>query len=157
MVSRMDETRRKPEPVVVGVDGSTSSKAALVWAAGQAKRTGAHLIAVMTWEFPTSYGWPSPVPDDLELADDARSLLEESLDEVLGPDPDIETNVVVMEGHPARVLVELSKTASLVVVGSRGHGEFAGMLLGSVSEHLAAHAHCPVVVVRDGSGRRQAS
>ncbi|MGA2037092.1 MAG: universal stress protein [Acidimicrobiales bacterium] len=61
----------------------------------------------------------------------------------------MELTTVVMEGHPARVLPDESKTASLVVVASRGNGEFAGMLLGSVSEFLTTHAHCPVVVRGD--------
>jgi nucleotide-binding universal stress UspA family protein len=62
-----------------------------------------------------------------------------------------------VEGHLASVLTEQSKNASLIVVGSRGHGEFAGMLLGSVSEFLATHARCPVLVVREGLATKQAS
>jgi nucleotide-binding universal stress UspA family protein len=58
---------------------------------------------------------------------------------------------VVLEGHPAPVLLELAKDADLLVVGSRGHGQFTGMLIGSVSEHVVSHASCPVVVVRHGT------
>jgi nucleotide-binding universal stress UspA family protein len=58
---------------------------------------------------------------------------------------------MIEEGHPAPLLVEASRGAALLVVGSRGHGEFAGMLLGSVSEHCVSNAHSPVVVVRDGT------
>ena len=60
----------------------------------------------------------------------------------------MDVRTLVEEGNPAKVLIERSKEADLVVVGSRGHGGFAGMLLGSVSQHLVAHAECPVVVVR---------
>lgn len=157
VLPRANDSSRRPRPVVVGVDGSASSKAALVWAARQAKISGASLSAVIAWEFPTNYGWPYATPDEIDPAADAKSLLENTMREVLGPVRDIETSVAVVQGHPASVLVEMSKTASLIVVGSRGHGEIAGMLLGSVSEYLTAHAHCPVAVVRDGHGTRRAS
>ena len=67
---------------------------------------------------------------------------------MIGKDPDIEVRQVVAEGHPAPILVKASEKADLLVVGSRGHGEFAGMLIGSVSEHCATHASCVVVIVR---------
>lgn len=138
------------EPIVVGVDGSASSKAALAWAAQQAKFTGRPLTAVIAWEIPTTYGWEVPLlPDDVDLAANARNLLERTLKEVLGSDPGVLVTSEVVEGHPAPMLVAKSETASLVVVGSRGHGEFTGMLLGSVSEFLVANARCPVVVMRD--------
>jgi nucleotide-binding universal stress UspA family protein len=70
------------------------------------------------------------------------------VDEVLGSDPGIPLQLTVTEGHPSFVLTETAKGAELLVVGSRGHGAFAGMLLGSVSEYCASHARCPVVVVR---------
>ena len=63
--------------------------------------------------------------------------------------PKVQFRPVVVEGHPAPALVDASRGASLLVVGSRGHGEFAGMLLGSVSEHCVTKAHCPVLVLRD--------
>ncbi len=96
-----------------------------------------------------NYGWMPPWPEDLDPATDSKVAMEDAVAEVLGPDSGIEITTEVIEGSPAHVLAELSKTASLVVVGCRGHGEFAGMLLGSVSEFLTAHAHCPVVVIRD--------
>ncbi len=125
-------------PIVVGVDGSPSSKAALAWAARQAELSHVPLLVVSSWRSGTSYGWPS-----------AEAIIEDCLTEVLGPDPGIDIGTLVLEGHPAPVLTEQSKTASLIVVGSRGRGEFAGMLLGSVSEFLSTHAHCPVLIVRD--------
>jgi nucleotide-binding universal stress UspA family protein len=142
------ESRDAHEFVVVGVDGSPSSKAALRWAARQARLTGASLLAVVSWEFPKSIGWAPPWPSDYDPARDAKEVLEQTVEEVLGADPGIAVSTAALEGHPSLVLTELSKKASLMVVGSRGHGEFVGMLLGSVSEFLTTHAECPVVVVR---------
>jgi nucleotide-binding universal stress UspA family protein len=88
------------------------------------------------------------LPADMDFAADAKQLLEESVGAVLGAHPEIAATTEVVEGHPALVLVDASKTAALLVVGSRGHGEFTGMLLGSVSEFLSTHAHCPVVIIR---------
>lgn len=144
-------------PIVVGVDGSQHSKKALAWAVRQAEITGLPLVAVSTWHLPTNYGWAIPWPEDLDLEADARTLLESVIEEVVGSQKKGEIDARVVEGHPARVLVTLSNSASLVVVGSRGHGEFSGMLLGSVSEYLTTHASCPVVVVRDGREAAQAA
>ena len=144
-------TRR---PIVVGVDGSESSLAALRWAVRQAELTGAPLEIVSAWEWPVSFlGWETPLPDDYDPADEARRQLDKAVSAVLTPGDAIEVRQSVIEGHTAAVLEALSKTADLVVIGSHGHGEFAGMLLGSVSEHCVTHCHCPVVVLR-GTGRR---
>jgi nucleotide-binding universal stress UspA family protein len=135
-------------PVTVGIDGSDKSKEALAWAARWAALSGDDLVAVIVWHFPTSWGWSPPWPPEYNPRAEAESVLKETLAEVLGPSASVITKV--LEGQPAPVLVDQSKGSSLVVVGCRGHGEFAGMLLGSVSEFLAGHAHCPVVIVRDG-------
>jgi nucleotide-binding universal stress UspA family protein len=135
--------------IVVGVDGSKPSRAALSWAARQAALTAAPLTVLTTWAYPTNYGYPMAWPDDMDFAADAKSELDESIKGVLDSDSSIAVTTCVIEGHPALVLVEESKTAALIVVGSRGHGEFAGMLLGSVSEFVATHAYCPVVIIRD--------
>ncbi len=134
--------------IVVGVDGSDPSKRALRWAANQAKLTGATLKAVTSWEYPPTLGWAPPYPSDFDPNEDARKALQETIDAVLGPEAAVVAQVEVTEGHPAFVLTEAARGAELLVVGSRGHGAFAGMLLGSVSEYCAAHAPCPVVVVR---------
>ncbi len=136
-------------PVVVGVDGSGPSEAALAWAARYAAMAAVPLVVITAWRYPTNYGWSPPFPEDWNPEADARAMLDHEVKEVLGPDPEITLTTSVLEGAPAQMLTESSKTASLIVVGSRGRGEFAGMLLGSVSEFLTAHAHCPVVVVRD--------
>lgn len=135
--------------IVVGVDGSEASRDALTWAARQAELTGATLQVIMTWHIPTAaYGAQIPMPSDYDFIADSERELGNVVSEVLGPQPGVGVSMVVMEGHPANRLIEASVGADLLVVGSRGHGAFSGMLLGSVSEHCVAHASCPVVVVR---------
>jgi len=134
--------------IVVGVDGSPSSLAALSWAARQADLTGSTLEIVMAWEWPASYGWAVPVPTDFDPEEDVRNALEDALASVRATYPDLSVDPRVVSGHPAPILVEASKGADLLVVGSRGHGEFVGMLIGSVSEYCAVNGHCPVVVHR---------
>jgi nucleotide-binding universal stress UspA family protein len=135
--------------IVVGVDGSKASKDALAWAARQAQLTGARLQVIMTWHVPTAaYGAPIPLPTDYDFISDSEHELAQVIHEVLGDHPGVDVSAVVLEGHPATRLIEASAGAELVVVGSRGHGAFTGMLLGSVSEHCVSHASCPVVVVR---------
>ncbi len=138
----------RPGRIVVGIDGSPSSLDALAWAAREAEHTGAALEAVSTWEWPASFGWAAPVPDDFDPEADVRRALQAAIEPVQAAHPDVEINARVAEGHPAPVLVEASKGADLLVVGNRGHGEFLGMVIGSVSEFCAAHAHCPVLVHR---------
>jgi nucleotide-binding universal stress UspA family protein len=114
----------------------------------QAQLTGAPLEAVSAWEWPASYsGWETPLPPGYDPADEARRQLDKAVSAVLAPGDAIEVRRSVIEGHAAPVLEALSKTADLVVVGSDGHGEFVGMLLGSVSEHCVTHCLCPVVVI----------
>ena len=134
--------------IVVGVDGSESSLEALAWAARQAHFTGSTLEIVTAWEWPASYGWAVPVPDDFDPEEDVRASTEAAAERVRATYPDVRIDPRVVRGHPAPILVEASKGADLLVVGSRGHGEFVGMLLGSCGEHCASHAHCPVVVFR---------
>jgi nucleotide-binding universal stress UspA family protein len=136
------------ERIVVGVDGSESSLRALDWAARQAELTGGSLDAIMTWEWPANYGWAPPYPSDWNPAAEAAKVLDQAIEPLRGAHPKVAISSRVVEGHPAPVLVDASRKAQLLVVGSRGHGEFAGMLLGSVSEHCVTNAHCPVVVVR---------
>jgi nucleotide-binding universal stress UspA family protein len=132
--------------IVVGVDGSAASVQALRWAVGQAGLTGAKVQAVLTWTPPGQVGFDIYVPV-VDWAALGRRILDTALEEAGdGTPPDVEP--VLRQGHPAQVLVELSAGAQLLVVGSRGHGGFAGLLLGSVSEHVIAHASCPVLVVR---------
>ena len=133
--------------IVVGIDGSEASSAVLEWATRQAALTGSTLEVVITWEWPTSLGWTIPLPSDFDPAAEAGRSIEGFLATARSSHPEVTIESSVTEGHPAPTLVEASHRADLLVVGSRGHGEFAGMLLGSVSEHCAHHAKCPVVIV----------
>lgn len=133
--------------IVVGVDGSAPSRRALAWAARQAQLTGATLRVITAWQLPRDYGFPV-VLEDVDLAAEARSVAEQTVREVLGPQPPVPVVVEVHQGHPAVTLVDAARGADLLVVGSRGHGAFAGMLLGSVSEYCVTHATCPVLVIR---------
>lgn len=133
--------------IVVGVDGSAASKDALRWAARQAQLTGGEVNAMIAWEFPPSFGYYVDY-SEAEFVADARKTLDEAVAESLGEPPSVPVTFSVVKGQPAAVLIEASRSADLVVVGSRGRGAFAGMLLGSVSQRCVQHATCPVVVVR---------
>lgn len=133
--------------IIVGVDGSPASIDAIRWAAGQAKLTGSTLVAVTAWTIPASYGVAFGGEDAVDWRQNAQQALDEALDEALGAQAG-GVEKVVDQGHPSYVMTEASKNADLVVVGSRGHGGFAGLVLGSVSQHVVSHASCPVVVTR---------
>jgi nucleotide-binding universal stress UspA family protein len=137
--------------VLVGVDGSRGSRKALAWAAAEAAEHNADLIVINVWEqpVPPPAGSGSPplgeVPD---WRDEATRALMQVVTEELGDSPPVQTQPRLRHGRPAEVLIEESAGADLLVVGTRGHGGFAGLLLGSVSQHVAAYAQCPVTVVR---------
>jgi nucleotide-binding universal stress UspA family protein len=136
--------------IVVGVDGSHHSKLALRWAATLSSWTGAPIDVVTAWHVPVTFAWmpgSSYVPPELHPASDAERMLKEILADVFPAGPPAQVNTMVQEGNAAQVLLEHSGDSSLLVVGSRGHGGFAGLLLGSVSSHCAEHAKCPVLVV----------
>jgi len=134
--------------ILVGVDGSEASRRALRWAIDEATARGATLDAILVWPSPNAYvdGLYVPV-DEKKLIGDARERLAQTVAEVAGTDPQVDIHPVVLEGDPAQVLCTWSGEAELLVVGSRGHGDFAGLLLGSVSTKCTQHARCPVVVV----------
>jgi nucleotide-binding universal stress UspA family protein len=132
--------------VVVGVDGSRASEAALRWAAEQSRLTGRTLIAVIAWEPPITSSGES-IPGEFDWRGDAASALAKAVENTLGESDAARVVQHVTEGHRARTLVAAARDADLLVVGSRGHGGFAGLLLGSVSQHVLASAPCPVVVV----------
>ena len=134
--------------IVAGIDGSPASMDALAWAASQAALTGSQLEVVMTWNWPLNYGWAMPFPTGYDPAESVQKVLEQAEIDIHTKYPNIEIALRAVQGHPAPVLVEASKGANLLVVGSRGHGEFVGMLIGSVSEYCATNAHCPVLVHR---------
>jgi nucleotide-binding universal stress UspA family protein len=134
--------------VVVGFDGSDASAAAVAWAAEQAVRTGGRLDVVTAWEYPTSWGSVIPLPSDYDPAKDATAMVAPTVDRLRSEHPGLAVHTHVFEGHPSEVLVEASRHAALLVVASRGHGSFSGIVLGSVSQHCVTHAACPVVVYR---------
>jgi nucleotide-binding universal stress UspA family protein len=151
----MSESRGGPGPagpVVVGVDGSEASSAALAWAAEEARLRGTALRVLRAWQVPAlAYGaWVLP-PDSLaDWEASVGSELEDQVSAVLGDRAGLEVVAEARQGPAARVLVEASASASLLVVGSRGGGGFSALLLGSVSLQVAHHASCPVVIVRRG-------
>ena len=132
--------------IVVGVDGSEPSKQALRWGAHLAARFGARLDAVAAWDFPAGFGFAS-APSDWDPARDMRQALDETVQAVFGDQPPPGLRREAREGGAARVLIEASRGATMLVVGSRGHGGFTGLLLGSVSGNVAEHAPCPVLIM----------
>ncbi|MDT9686823.1 universal stress protein [Streptomyces sp. P9(2023)] len=140
--------------VVVGVDGSPASHEALRWAAGYAGLVGATVAAVSAFDLPGAVGWSAPAMDAEFDGTLARQALTEEVQEVLTEAGDVPLETHLVRGNPAMALVEASADAELLVVGSRGRGGFASLLLGSVSQQCAAHASCPVVIVPSESVSR---
>jgi nucleotide-binding universal stress UspA family protein len=138
--------------VVVGVDGSPHSRKALTWAAAEAADHGAELVVLNVWEHtvPPPAGSPNVseryVPQPSQRT--AEQLIQEIKD-VLGESPPVLVQPRVKQGNPAKVLIEESADADLLVVGTRGYGGFGGLVLGSVSQHVAAYAKCSVTVARE--------
>ena len=138
--------------IVVGVDGSDASKDALRWALQQAELTRSSVEAVIAWSYPVMTGGFGFAPVSammLDFAEIATKTLADSIADVMDPASTVLLSTAVVEGHPAEVLLKAAAGADLLVVGSRGHGGFAGALLGSVSQHCVHHATCPIVIVRD--------
>jgi nucleotide-binding universal stress UspA family protein len=138
--------------IVVGIDGSHSGRQALEWALRQAAIEHApltvltvHTVARSAWT-----GAPISVPEDRPGEEKALQAAQEAVDKAI-TELDVrpeKVTVRAVSGLPARELIEASSDADLIVVGSRGHGGFSGLLLGSVSSQVVSHAACPVVVVR---------
>ena len=133
-----------PRRIVVGVDRSEHSLAALRYADRLAQAFGAELVAVNAWASPTSYMGLEEGP--AELRERAAVRLEESVTRAFANYPPDRIATEVEEGDAATVLIQASADADLLIVGSRGHGGFAGLLLGSVSAQCVEHARCPVLV-----------
>jgi nucleotide-binding universal stress UspA family protein len=136
--------------ILVGVDGSPGSRKALTWAAAEAAEHGADLTVVNVWEhtLPPTAGGPSVSEHFSDPSQRTPDELVAYIKEVLGEDPPVRVQPRVTQGNVSRVLIEESAGADLLVVGTRGHGGFSGLVLGSVSQHVAAYAECPVTVVR---------
>ena len=140
--------------IIVGVDGSEHSRRALGWAIEEGRLRGTTVVAVMAYNVSpvySAYG-DLPSPGYAQLVDETRQAAQEELARTLGEvvsgeaDRGVETETI--EGYqPAHVLTERAKGEDLLVVGSRGRGGFAGLLLGSVSQQCTQHSTCPVVIV----------
>lgn len=143
----------RQQHIVVGVDGSAPSRAALAWALRQARLTGAAVDAVIAWHHPTAYRYPLPIAPETTARELATRVLESAVDEVSHGLPGEQAVITprVQEGNAAAVLLDAAAGADLLVVGSRGHGGFSAALLGSTSQNCVQHAPCPVVVIRDGA------
>lgn len=136
--------------IVVGVDGSEGSDAALRFAAAEAALRGAKLRAVCAWEIPSvvyATTWGVAADEEPTVRGRAQDILGGALSEVERLEPGIDSDSRAVHGQPADVLVQESQDADLLVVGSRGFGGFKRLMLGSVSQQVAHHASCPVVIV----------
>jgi nucleotide-binding universal stress UspA family protein len=141
------------EKIVVGVDGSDASKDALRWAVEDARARGAEVVALRAYEVPVPAPDAAPAPPvDLpalvaEAHANAQQLAAKIVDEVVGNAASLDVAPIAVEEAPAKALLDASRDADLLVVGSHGHG-LSGLFLGSVSLECAQHAACPVVIVR---------
>ena len=136
--------------IVTGVDGSESSQAALRWAVAEAGLRGAEVDALHAWSYPPLTALTGIVPPPDFSRDKLVALAEQVLDRACESlvEHHATVNRILMGGPPASCLLEAAKGSELLVVGCRGHGGFAGLLLGSVAQQVVHHAACPVVVVR---------
>lgn len=139
--------------IVVGVDGSTSSRVALTWAIDEARRRKATVEVLIAWHYPTGSPMYAGVGFDVgELEVAAKATLDGVMKDVDVKGLHAPVKELVVAGAAAPALIDAAKGADLLVVGSRGHGGFAGLLLGSVSAQLAHHAPCPLVIVPENEG-----
>jgi nucleotide-binding universal stress UspA family protein len=140
--------------IVVGHDGSEHAQNTLRWAAGLAARADLELHVVRAWSILTSPRPKTWEPGYVPPLTDFEQAVQEELDahvKAAGIDPSVKVTTHPVHRPPARALIEASEKADLLVVGSRGRGGFAGLLLGSVSDQLVRHAAGPVTVVRTGA------
>ncbi len=136
--------------IIVGVDGSGHSRRALEWAMKEAAVRRVPLTVITVHEISVGY-WGSGVsyPEDHAVAEHARRAVQLEVEKVLDSLGESRPSVTVqaLSGTPAHELLTAAKDADMIVVGSRGTGGFARLLMGSVSTQVSHHAHCPVVVI----------
>ncbi|MEO6704213.1 MAG: universal stress protein [Jatrophihabitantaceae bacterium] len=137
--------------IVVGVDGSTQSRHALRWGAYLAETMGCTLEAIGAWHVPAVYGWGDAgwagAAGQFNLDELTRKVLTDTVTEVFGDRRPAGLTMRIGQGDAARVLIDASREASMLVLGNRGHGGFTDLLLGSVSAACSRHANCPVLIV----------
>jgi nucleotide-binding universal stress UspA family protein len=150
-----EQQNNAAQRIVVGVDGSPSSRAALRWAVRQAGLTGASVEAITAWQSPTLVALGTPFAeaepsagDDARIRTAAENVMRAAVAEATAESAGVAVRAEIGEGSPAQFLLDAAKGASMVVVGSRGHGGIAGTLLGSVGQTLAQHSPCPVLIIR---------
>ncbi|ORI20431.1 universal stress protein UspA [Rhodococcus sp. 1163] len=131
--------------IVVGVDGSPSSILALQQARRISEALGIGIDVMAAWQYPTYMG--EGFANDIHPDEDAKQIMAESIVAAFGDDAPTDIGQSAVQGVPAQVLLDASRVADMLVVGSRGRGGFVGLLLGSVSAQCAEHARCPVLVV----------
>lgn len=141
----MTATEPTGRPIVVGVDGSPSSILALQRAQHLATAFSTTVDAIHIWQYQPYMDTGYVV--EVEPAENAEKVLAEATAAAFGTDLPAGLKQLARQGSAAKVLLEASHDAEILVVGSRGHGGFVGLLLGSVSSQCAEHAHCPVLVV----------
>ncbi len=142
-------------PVVVGVDGSHTSDSAVAFAFQAASVRGTNLVAVHVWDdviVPGTHKLENVLVDPARIEQEERALLAERVAGWADKYPDVSVQQILVEGRAVTALLDQTKQAQLLIVGSHGRGGFAGMLLGSTSHSMILHSDCPVVVVRPGSG-----
>jgi nucleotide-binding universal stress UspA family protein len=151
-VQQVVDQVRPPGGVVVGDDGSPGAALAVEYAVGEAQRRHTTLHVVHAWTIVTAATPASERPGYVPPLQDfeAATLVEERgrVEQLVGTDPGVPVQVHVVHGAPARVLIDASATADVVVVGTRGLGGFASLVLGSVADQCIRHCAGPVVVVR---------
>ena len=138
--------------IVVGVDDSADAARALEWAAAEARVHHDRVLLVHVWQYPgvgvsTYAGDPLPVFGHEDLKKMAAEVLARAADRMKKLDSTVEVDTRLIQGHPGEALIDASRDARLLIVGSRGLGGFKGMVLGSVSNSVAHHARCPVVIL----------
>ncbi|MGW5669032.1 universal stress protein [Micromonospora sp. NPDC003776] len=143
------------EEILVGYDGSADSSVALDWALDEAGRSGRPVRLAYVFEWLTVAGWIGPgvapgIWPDETARRQVEDLVRKAAADAAADRPGLTVQGEVFDGPPALVLQERSAEAGMLVLGSRGHGGFGGLLAGSTAVSVTAHAHCPVVVVRDG-------
>jgi nucleotide-binding universal stress UspA family protein len=138
--------------IVVGVDGSEASARAFAWALDEARRRHCAIDAVYAWQVPYLVGYPYPGTDGTTVTyqQAASGVLDRVVDAAETSGLPVPISRVLVMGHPVVTILEQAKGADMIVLGSRGYGGFRGLLLGSVSQQVVHHAHCPVVIIPAG-------
>lgn len=136
--------------VVVGVDGSPESERALIWALRHAKERASPVIAVTGFVVPWTI-FLAPTYQESDYSDDARAMLEESVQRAQAEVPGVEVGTKVLPERPSTALIHAARGADLLVVGARGHGALPDVHIGSVANACINHAPCPVLVYRDAT------